>query len=275
VSTGPYDVVVVKYGSRLSRRSEVFHNHAHSGLPDAEIAMDYYFWVIRGAGRVILVDTGFAASVGERRGRTVHADPRDLFPALGIEAADAPTIIVTHAHYDHIGNLAAFPQSPLIVARAELDFWRGPLSRRGEFGALTEPTEVALLLAAEDEGRVTAVDAAYDVAPGIRVIVAGGHTPGQLMVEVQTRTGTVLLASDVVHYDEELDTDVPFAFLSDLPELYRAFDVVRAARAAGTTILAGHEPGILNRYADRVPGLGDLTAIVGASPDIALERTSS
>lgn len=268
-----HEIAVARFGSRSTRRSEVFRNHAHTGLPDAEIGMDYYFWVIRNAERAILVDTGFAVDVGVRRGRTVHVDPREMFGPLGVDPAAAPTVVITHAHYDHLGNLSAFRDSRVIIARAELEFWRGPLAARGEFAALSESDEIAALLTADREGRVVAVDGETEIAPGVRVIPVGGHTPGQLMVLVETHTGPVLLASDVVHYDEELETDVPFAFLSDLPELYRAFDVVRAARAGGATVLAGHEPGILDRYPQRLPALADHVVVVGASADDAPERT--
>jgi glyoxylase-like metal-dependent hydrolase (beta-lactamase superfamily II) len=275
VSSERYDIVVVKYGSRTSRRRDVFLNHGLSGAPDGEIGMDYFFWVIRGADRTILVDTGFSSAVGTRRGRTPLADPFELFARTGVSPASSPSIVVTHAHYDHIGNLAEFDRSPIYLARAELDFWASPMRGRGEFAALTEATEIDALLAADRDGRVTAVDGEYDLAPGIRLIPVGGHTPGQLMVEVATHAGTVLLTSDVVHYDEELDTDVPFTHLSDLPELLRAFDRVRAARDAGAIVVSGHDPGVLARFGSPLPGLEDLTATIGSAPAAPPERRTT
>ena len=255
-----YEIVIAKYGSRRARRGEVFLNETVD--PDGEIDMAYYFWVIRNASRTILVDTGFAAGVGIQRGRTVHADPLDLFARLGVAPETAPDIIVSHAHYDHIGNLAAFERSAVTIARAELEFWASPMRRRGDFAALTESSEIDALLAADREGRVIAIDGPFEFAPGVRLIPVGGHTPGQLMVEVETYQGTVLLTSDVIHFDEELERDRPFTFLTDLVAQYAAFDLVRGARDVGTIVISGHDPIALSLGVP-MRGLEGLAAVVG------------
>ncbi|MGH3392121.1 MAG: MBL fold metallo-hydrolase, partial [Actinomadura sp.] len=57
---------------------------------------------------------------------------------LGVDAATVPQVIVTHAHYDHIGNLARFPAAEVLIARRELEFWTGPYGRRAQFAWSTE-----------------------------------------------------------------------------------------------------------------------------------------
>lgn len=49
---------------------------------------------------------------------------------LGIAPADVDMVIATHAHYDHIGNLDAFPAAEVIISAREYDFWTGPLASR-------------------------------------------------------------------------------------------------------------------------------------------------
>jgi glyoxylase-like metal-dependent hydrolase (beta-lactamase superfamily II) len=273
VETDVYDIVVVKYGSRVARRSEVFLHHAATGTPDAEIGMDYFFWIVRNTDRTFLVDTGFAAATGRRRGRTVHADPLELATELAAGPADAPEIIVTHAHYDHIGNLAAYADSRILIARDELAFSQSPMATRGEFGVFTEAEELRALGQADRDGRVIAIDDGFEPAPGIRLLVVGGHTPGQLMVEVATAHGTVLLAADALHYTEELERDLPFINLADLAQVYAAFDLIRDAERAGTRVIAGHDPAVLGAVGSPLPTQPDLTATISAAS--LLERTPS
>ena len=268
-----YEVVLARFGARETERAGVFLNNAAMGGTPGPIAMDYFFWVLRDGANAVLVDTGFSVDAGRRRGRTVLADPVDLARRLGAGPESAPLVVVTHAHYDHIGNLAAYDRSAIVVAGAELDFWSDPVAGRGEFAALTEPEEITALRAADSAGRVRRVGDGEEIAPGLRVHVVGGHTPGQLMVEVPTRDGTVLLASDALHYEEELESDVPFTHLADLPDVYRAFDRIRALRDRGAIVLPGHDPATLTRIGAPLEGLSDLTATIGiAAP---LERTSS
>jgi len=64
------EVLAVRYGHRMTTRAESFLNYHLYGEPDAALAIDYYFWVIREpGGAVTLVDTGFAPAAGDRRGR--------------------------------------------------------------------------------------------------------------------------------------------------------------------------------------------------------------
>lgn len=239
-----YEIVVVNYGRRQTVTSEVYLHYGLYGDADEPIGMDYYVWVVRNAHRTIVVDTGFSAHGGEVRGRDTLIAPPDAFDALGIDPASAPTVVITHAHYDHIGNLDHFPASPIVMARAEWEFWSGPHAHRALFHHSVEDAELAELRAAVDAGRVTLFDEHVDLAPGIRVERVGGHTPGQSVVRVATRDGVVLLASDAVHYFDELDLERPFAHMADLPRSYEAFDAIRAWRRDGeiVDVVSGHDP---------------------------------
>ena len=63
------EVLAVKYGHRVTTRAESYLNFHLYGEPDADLDIDYYFWVIRDSRGVFLVDTGFAPEVGDRRRR--------------------------------------------------------------------------------------------------------------------------------------------------------------------------------------------------------------
>jgi glyoxylase-like metal-dependent hydrolase (beta-lactamase superfamily II) len=264
-----YEVLAVRYGTRTATKAESYLNYHLYGEPDVEVAMDYFFWVVRGAGRTLVVDTGFDPDVGARRGRTLLVDPVRALAALGVDAAAVDQVVVTHAHYDHIGNLHRFPNAEIVIARSEYEFWTGPYAGRLQLAHTTEPAELAQLSAVRDEGRLRLVEGTVDLQPGIELVVVGGHTPGQLVAQVAVRgtggaPGAAVLATDALHFYEELERDRPFFVVADLVAMYRGFDVLREmSEDPGRLLVAGHDAAVPQRFPARVPGLpADLADLV-------------
>ncbi|HEY2207397.1 MAG TPA: N-acyl homoserine lactonase family protein [Pseudonocardia sp.] len=251
-----YEVLAVRYGTRTARKSETYLNYHVYGEPDAELPMDYFFWVLRDGGRTVVVDCGFGDGPGRRRGRTRLVDPAGALRGLGIEPAEVDRLVVTHAHYDHIGNLDAFPAAEVVIARREYEFWTGPYADRVQFAHSIETDELALLAKAGAEGRLLLVEDTLDLAPGIELTVVGGHTPGQLIAQVDAGYETVVLAADALHFYEELERDRPFFVVADLLDMYRGFDLVREmTQDPGRRLVAGHDAGVGERFPGRLAGL--------------------
>jgi glyoxylase-like metal-dependent hydrolase (beta-lactamase superfamily II) len=246
--TAGYEVLAVRYGTRLTRRSEVFLHYEVYGEPDAETRMDYFFWVARGRGRTVLIDCGFNERSGARRGRTMLCPPPSALERLGIAPADVGLLIATHAHYDHIGNLRAFPAAELIAAAREYDFWTGPLASRPLFASFAEADDISCLREAREEGRLRLISGRERITGGIDVIEVGGHTPGQLIVLVTAGRGEVVIASDALHYYEEMALDRPFAHVTDLPGTYEGYGLLRDLAGGGRVIVAGHDPDVMRRF---------------------------
>ena len=161
------------------------------------------------------------------------------------------TLVVTHLHYDHVGNLAAFPEAELVVPRKELDFWTGPQAARYQFAAHVEATEVGRLEEARRSGRVRLTDGTEEIVDGVTAIVVGGHSPGQQVTVVAAEEGDVVLTSDAVHFYEELELDRPFGVVADLEAMYGAYDLVKRLGAApGAIVVPGHDPEVMERFPD-------------------------
>ena len=251
----PREVLAVKYGHRVTTRAESYLNFHLYGEPDADLDIDYFFWVIRDGAGVFLVDTGFAPEVGDRRRREHHTTPAQALPQLGIDPEDVTAIVITHAHWDHTGNVRQFPNAQLVMTEAEYAFWTSPMAERRHFAAHSEPEEIALLAQRRGNGTLSVFAGQSALAPGIELIEVGGHTPGQLIVTVAAPDGgTAVLASDALHFYEEVERDRPFAILADLPAMYRAYDTLtQLASEPGTRLVAGHDPAVRDRFAPYTP----------------------
>lgn len=261
MNDGDYEVLAVRYAGREVRGSEVFHRFPVYGEPDEVFGMSFYYWVVRDGGTTILVDTGFHPSAAAKRGRTFDIAPLEALGRLGIDPGDVSKICVTHMHYDHIGNLRAFPNAELLVDQSELEFWTGSYAQRPLFASSVERDEIEYVAQAKRDGRITLLGADTTVAPGIRSIRVGGHTPGQHVVRIAGAGGPVVLASDSMHFYRELERDWPFGVISDLAGMYRAYEALRElGQDPDTTIVAGHDEAVFERF-PRVSGPGEQIAV--------------
>jgi glyoxylase-like metal-dependent hydrolase (beta-lactamase superfamily II) len=253
----PYEVVALRYATLRSRKSELIYRYESYGEPDAEVEMAYYFWLLRRGDEAIVVDTGFDPVIGERRGRTCLCPPVDALRRVGVEPADVKTVVITHFHYDHVGNLAAFPRAQFVVPRKELDFWTGPLADRFQFAAHVEPEEIEQLERLAANGRVRVIDGREEILDGITLVSVGGHSPGQVTAAIPVADGVVALASDAVHFYEELELERPFGVVADLAQMYAAYDALKQLAAAGAAVVPGHDPAVLERFPALAGANGD------------------
>lgn len=249
-----YRVYAVRYAHRKTNSSEVFYRDPHQ----APMAMDYFVWALTDGQRTVVVDLGFTEPVGTGRGRQFLRCPSRGLAELGIDAVRVEHVVLTHFHYDHVGNHALFPRATFHVQDAEMAFYTGRHASRPAFRHSIEVDDVCALVRLNYEGRVRFVDGVADIVPGIAVHKVGGHTAGMQVVTVETARGRAVVASDASHYYRNFEERIPFNTLHDIPGTYAAFDRLRELASAPELILPGHDPLVLERLQPVKDGIVEL-----------------
>src|SRR5256885_614837 len=121
MAAGVYQIYAIQYAHRETHSSEVFFGDYHR----APMTMDYYVWAITDGARTVVVDLGFTEEVGTRRGRQFLRSPARGLAEIGIDSATVEHVVLTHFHYDHVGNYALFPRATFYVQDVEMSFYTG------------------------------------------------------------------------------------------------------------------------------------------------------
>lgn len=175
-------------------------------LPTDRVNIQVNALLLRSGSDVVLIDTG----AGNLAGPTVGLALRNLRRA-GVWPRDVTHVVFTHLHRDHIGGALdvdgnlAFPNARLIMHRAEHAFWSAPqpdLSRATVPAALKQTWVDAahqFLSAAKDN--VTLLDGNENpITEHVTAHLAAGHTPGHLVVSIQSNNERLVYFADLAHH---------------------------------------------------------------------------
>ena len=241
-----YEVFAIRYGSRPERmRSENFI----AGDPhDGPMALDYFVWAIVGAGRTVVVDTGFDYEEGKRRNRKIFRLPREGLEMIGVDAAKAEDVVVTHLHYDHAGTVDHFSNARFHLQEAEMVYATGRHMCHGAFNHAYTPAHICTMVQHAFEGRVAFHDGDAEIAPGVSVHRIGGHTMGMQCVRVRTARGWVVLASDATHYYENIEQVRPFPIVYNVADMVRGYEIMQGLAESNDHVIPGHDSKVMEFY---------------------------
>jgi glyoxylase-like metal-dependent hydrolase (beta-lactamase superfamily II) len=175
---------------------------------DGRVDLPFSFVLARRGDRNVLVDTGFmqdehSSGFARKFGIPTWISPVRLLGELGIAAEAITDIFVTHAHFDHMGSIAEFPNAHIHIQKSELLSWYEAIAlpkRYSHLTAIIDPDNLRTALEASIEHRVTLIDGDKDnVLPGIHVRLGSGHTVGQQFVLLDTAVGRRVISGDCVY----------------------------------------------------------------------------
>ena len=249
MSAPHYEIYAIKYAHHARRAAENFIG----GDPhDGPMPLDYFVWLIReagtNAGREIVVDTGFSAAMAAKRKRDHIRCPTEGLKLLGVDAKAVKDVVITHLHYDHVGNFDLFPAAMLHLQDLEMNYATGRHMTQPVFQGAYEVEDVVGMVRRVYAGRVRFHDGDGEIAPGVSVHLIGGHTMGLQAVRVATRRGNVVLASDASHFYANMEQVRPFPLVYSVADMVEGYGRLRALAESPQHIIPGHDPLVLARY---------------------------
>ena len=241
-----YEVFAIRYATNPRRLRG--QNFILEKRPTELMPMDFFSWVLVGKHRTIVVDTGMDPEKATKHGHDFLVSPIEVLRELGVEAEKMDTVIITHMHYDHTGHTEAFPNATFLMQKEEMAYVTGPFMEKPWFRRAYEVDEIARFLGYLHDGRLHLHGRDREIADGISVHWVGGHCAGQEVVRVRTQRGWVVLASDALHYYEEIERGVPFSVSFNNSEMVLAHDRMRELADSEDHIVPAHDPRIMELY---------------------------
>lgn len=243
-----YEILSVKYGGVTKRTRADNFMHPTPDDHAAPMPIDYFVFVIRNANRTILVDTGFDHKEAKARGRQITAEPVEVLAKIGIKAADIKDTIITHLHFDHAGTMFHYPSCKFHLQEAEMAYATGKCMCEGSMKTPFTVDHVCEMVKNVYSGRVQFHDGDGQIAPGVTVHKSPGHSKGIQAIRVMTAHGPVVLASDVVHFYENIENRRPFFITIDQEATLKSYDRLVSLAGGLKNVIPGHDPLIMKRY---------------------------
>jgi glyoxylase-like metal-dependent hydrolase (beta-lactamase superfamily II) len=180
---------------------------------DGDVDLPFSFVLAERDDKRVLVDTGFmqdenSSGFSGQFGIPNWISPVRMLGEFGIAPGTITDVILTHAHFDHMGAVAEFAKAQLYIQKSELLSWYEAMALPRQFGYLTtivDPDNLRSAFDASVEHRLTLVDGDRDnLFPGLHLRLGSGHTIGQQFVIIETARGRLVVSGDCVYSSRQL-----------------------------------------------------------------------
>ena len=258
-----HEVYAIRYGHHKRKAAE---NFIQGDPHDVLQPLDYYVWAIVGPSGPIILDTGFDAAMGAKRKREMIKPVGEGLKALGVDAASVETVLISHMHYDHVGNYDLFPRARYHLQDIEMAYATGRSMCHAMLRMPFELDDVIAMVRKLFAGRLVFHDGEDEIVPGVTVHHIGGHSKGLQCARVKTKRGYVVLAADAAHLYAHLETARIFPTTYNLGEVLEGYETLKKLASSPDHVVPGHDPLVLARYPAAKVGLEGWVVRLDAAP---------
>ena len=197
------------------RRTRTVTDPRFSAVENGLLRVSFQSFVVRTPQGTLLVDT----CVGNHKERLMLPEwHQQEFPYLdrlrktGLTPADIDFVCCTHLHGDHVGWntrlendrwVPTFPKAKYLFADTEIAYWSQLHEAEPDnmYRQVWDDSVLPVLLSDQAER----VDSDAEILSGVRLRPAPGHTPGNLVIELNDGSARAVLAGDVVHHPVQIE----------------------------------------------------------------------
>jgi glyoxylase-like metal-dependent hydrolase (beta-lactamase superfamily II) len=231
------------------------------GAPkDETVDTIYAIWLIRGGGRNILFDSGFHRARWFKEWTIKNYLQPDKAVALaGVKPEEITDVVISHAHWDHLGGIDLFPKAIVWIQREEYRYYTADAWQPGGDHGGIDPEDVQELVRLNTAGRLRLIEGDdVELFPGIRAYTGGRHTFASQYLRVEGHPPFVL-ASDNVYLYRNLIEHKPSATFSESDYPANLTNQKRMIELAGSVdrVIPGHDALQTQKY----PTEGRITRI--------------
>lgn len=216
---------------------------------DETMTLSSSCYLVRNGEDYLLWDTGLPQVAGDpppegQPGPVPGPAITEQLAEIGVTPEQIGRIVISHAHFDHVGQAAAFPEATLVIGADDWD-----LLQSDDPGFGVDPSLVQPWLDGTSE--VEPVSGDLDLFGDGRVMLLAmpGHTNGETALLVRlAEFGPVILSGDTVHFARQLQTgSVPPFNASRADTLASLGRIEGILQNLGGRLVIGHEPGHIAR----------------------------
>jgi glyoxylase-like metal-dependent hydrolase (beta-lactamase superfamily II) len=215
------------------------------GAPkDEKVDIAMVVWLIRGGGRTVLFDSGFHREKWMKQFQVAdYARPDEAVRTAGVAPEDVTDVVISHAHWDHMGGIDLFPRATVWIQKDEFAYYTGAAWQAGGRHGGIDPDDVAALVRVNTDGRLRLVDGDdVEILPGLRVYTGARHTYASQYLRVDG-AAPVVLASDNCYLYRNLETHAASATFSEADRPANLAAQERMVTLAGSRerVVPGHD----------------------------------